>query len=67
MQSFSVNRWEAEHFGVLRLTPEGAPVAVHIRLNCHDVLELRDLLNGATAMDALETMLDDVLGVPDQA
>ena len=61
VQSFPVEGWEAESFGVLRLTPEDAPVAVHIRLHRPDVLELRELLNGAAAMDELETMLGDVL------
>ena len=64
VQSFPVDGWDVESYGVLRLTPEGAPVEIRVKLNRADVQELRELLNGAAAMDELETMLTDVLDTP---
>lgn len=61
VRSLPVEEWEAKGFGVIRLTPEDAPVEIHLKLFGNDVLELCELLDGAVAMAELEVMLENVL------
>ncbi|ARA93234.1 MAG: hypothetical protein D6685_09440 [Bacteroidetes bacterium] len=55
-------RWEAGSYAVLRLTPPDAPVEVRLLLTRPDLVELRELLAGAAAMDELDALLQETLG-----
>lgn len=56
-----LERWEPGSFGVLRLTPPGAPSEVRLMLARHELRELCELVQGAAVMSELDDLIDGVL------